>query len=65
LYERPRRHDRHPELSQLFMSARRQVEPPGDILAFEGSDDDVEQQLQVERAARERSLHAHDECRVG
>ena len=51
LDERRRRHDRHPELGESLVSGRRQVEPPGNILAYDGTDDDVEEQLEVGRAA--------------
>ncbi len=47
------------EVGEAFVARSREVETPRDVFTIVGPLDDVEQQLEVERAAGKRTLHAH------
>ena len=64
LRERQRRHDRDPEVGQPIVARRRNVEPPRGGFERIRASHDVEQQLEVGRAASERPLHSHHDRRV-
>ncbi len=61
LHQIERRHDRDAEVGQALVARRREIEPPAAALADNRSGDDIEQQLHVARAPRQRTLHAHQD----
>jgi len=59
------RQERDAEISQTLVACRREGKRPADLFPRFGANQHIEEQFQVQCAARQRALHPHQARRIG